>query len=523
MTGYIIVMCFAAETTCSKLAEKDAEIQRLKLRIALLEKALFGPQSERLCGDSPEHPGQQVFEELLKELDELNGQLYESETPEPPKTEKPRRKKKKKRNLEELVADADLPKEIIEVEPPEAQRFDPQTGKPLKRIEGDRTVCLAYKPGEYFLKEYHYPRYVNPDRPLAGVVQAAAPDSAVLGGSYDESFMAKVVYDKCAKHLPLYRQTEELHGLGLDISRQTLSRIYMQSADVLSPLWQLMKERIIGAGIIFTDDTPVNMLEKGRGKTKTGRMWVYVGGGKSPPYRVFEFTADRSKKRPKNFLKKFKGYIHADAYKGYDDLFEQDGVHECACWMHVRRKFVEATDAPPVLRDEVLRMIRHLYMYERFIWKTGPPDMPFKERHELAMHIRQTKIAPLIDRLSERTKQALLKREVLPGSAFDKAIAYMHNLGDALKTFTENPYLKPDNGESERAIRPLAIGRKNWLFAGCKKGGDATGILLSLVQTCRAMGVEPFAYLEDVLRRISSHPASRLEELLPGCGKKPDA
>ncbi|MDT8442636.1 MAG: IS66 family transposase, partial [Desulfuromonadales bacterium] len=344
---------------------------------------------------------------------------------------------------------------------------------------------------------------------------ASAPDSAVLGGSYDESFMAKVVYDKCAMHLPLYRQAEQLRSLGLDIPRQTLSRIYMQSADVLFPLWRLMKERIIESGIIFTDDTPVNMLEKGRGKTRTGRMWAYVGGGKSPPYRVFEFTVDRSKKRPKKFLENFRGYIHADAYKGYDDLFARDGVRECACWMHARRKFVDANDAPPELRDEILRMIRHLYMYERFIWKTGPADMPTHERHELATRVRKEKTAPLIDRLFERTKQAILNREVLPGSAFDKAIAYMRNLGDALKTFTENPYLKPDNGESERAIRPLAIGRKNWLFAGCEKGGDATGILLSLVQTCRAMNVEPFAYLEDVLRRISSHPASRLEELLP--------
>lgn len=244
-------------------------------------------------------------------------------------------------------------------------------------------------------------------------------------------------------------------------------------------------------------------------------MWVYIGGGKSPPYRVFEFTIDRSQKRPQSFLGGFLGYIHADAYKGYDKLFERDGVYECGCWMHVRRKFVDATDAPPALRDEVLRSIRNLYLYERFIWKSGSDDMTEEERHTLALHIRKTKISPLIDGLFERTRQAVLKREILPGSAFDKAIGYMHNLGDALKTFIGNPYLRPDNGESERAIRPLAIGRKNWLFAGSEKGGDATGILLSLVQTCRAMNVEPLAYLTDVLKRISSHPASLLHELLP--------
>ncbi|MDT8442643.1 MAG: hypothetical protein RQ723_13470, partial [Desulfuromonadales bacterium] len=142
-------MCSANETTCSRLAEKDAEIQRLKVRVAALEKALFGPRSERLSGPSPEHPGQQVFEDLLKELDELNGQLGENEPPEPPKQDRTARGKSKRRSLEELVADADLPVETVEVEPPEAMRFDPVTGEPLKRVEGHRTVRLAYRPGGY--------------------------------------------------------------------------------------------------------------------------------------------------------------------------------------------------------------------------------------------------------------------------------------------------------------------------------------------------------------------------------------
>ena len=516
-------MCNTISQPCSKIAERDDEIThladenaRLRHRIALLEKALFGPHSERLIGPGGEHPGQQVFEELLKELEGLNAELAEQEEPEPPKQAvKAKSRKRPPRNIEELVAGADLPKETVEVEPPAAQRVDPQTGAPLKRIEGHRTVRLAHRPGSYYLLEYHYPKYVNPSRPRAGVVQAPARNAAVLGGSYDESFMAKVVYDKCAKHLPLYRQAEELRSLKLDISRQTLSRLYMHAARTLAPVWLLMKSRIIDSGVIFTDDTPVNMLYKGRRKTVTGRMWVYIGGGKSPPYRVFEFTIDRSQKRPQEFLKDFRGYIHADAYQGYDKLFLKDGVQECGCWMHVRRKYVDAADAPPELREEVLRAIRKLYIYERFIWRSNPDGMSGTERDKLALWIRQEKIAPLIDRLFKRTGKAILNGEVLPDSAFAKAIGYMHNLGEALKTFIQNPCLKPDNGQSERAIRPLAIGRKNWLFAGCKEGGDATGILLSLVQTCRAMGVQPLGYLQDVLSRISDHPASKLHELLP--------
>lgn len=174
-------------------------------------------------------------------------------------------------------------------------------------------------------------------------------------------------------------------------------------------------------------------------------------------------------------------------------------------------------DAPVALREEVLHAIRHLYRYEKFA-RTHPTG-----GEALVLAVRREKIAPLIDWLFARTSGALPEGEVLPASAFAGAIGYMHNLGDALRTFLGDARLRPDNGESERALRPLAIGRKNWLFAGSKGGGDATGILLSLVQTCRALDIDPFVYIEDVLRRINGHPASRLDELLPGTWKKADA
>ena len=264
----------------------------------------------------------------------------------------------------------------------------------------------------------------------------------------------------------------------------------------------------------YIDVTAITPTPLGEGKTVTGRMWVYVGGGTGPPYRVFEFTMDRSKKRPKEFLKGFQGHIHADAYQGYDDLFELPGVHECACWMHVRRKFVEAVDAPEELREEILRLIRLMYRYERVL-KDKPDDV--------VAAVRQERTAQVIDTIFERTAHALTEGEVLPKSSFAKAIGYMHNLGDALRTFLSDARLKPDNGESERAIRPLAIGRKNWLFAGSKRGGDATGVLLSLIQSCRAMDIDPQVYLEDVLRRINGHPYNRIRELLPGNWQKADS
>lgn len=485
------------------LLEQQEENQRLRHRIRLLEKALFGPRSERMM-NTPD--GQGEFEDLLAEVQSLSDQLAEQEKALESESPKPVKKiRRKRRNLEDLIPN-DLPREEIVLDLPEEDKVCLETGKPLVKIGEDTSEKLAYKPGSYYLKVFIRPKYASPSDAAQGVLSCRMPNLAIPGSHFDESFLAGVVVDKCAYHLPLYRQEERLRHQGIQISRQTLSRLYIQTAKILQPIYQLIKGEIFQRRILFTDDTPVKLQVKDKGKCKTGRMWVYVGGGIGPPYRVFEFTIDRCKDRPKKFLTDYQGFIHADAYKGYDNLFVQDGVFECACWMHVRRKFVEADDAPVSLRSEVIRTIRNLYRYERFIQNRS---------NEVILAVRKEKIEPLIDEIFTRTASALAQHEVLPNSAFAKAITYMHNLGDALKTFTSNPYLKPDNGQSERAIRPLTIGRKNWLFVGSQSGGDATGILLSIIQSCRVIDIDPFDYITDVLRRINTVNSTDLPQLLP--------
>lgn len=488
------------------LDNKDREILRLreevatlKLLIAKLQHLLYGRKSERL---TDEDAGQMVMADLLAEVDILNQQLAANE--EELIQRQATTARKPRRNLEGMIPE-DLPRVEIVHDLPEEQKVAAD-GQPLKRIGEDRVEKLAYKPGECFVKVHVYPKYASPENPLLGVVRAPAPDFAIPGGCYDESFLAMIVFDKVAMHLPLYRIAERLRMADIEVSRQTLSRLYIASAEALVPLMTALKAEILARGVIFTDDTPVSLLEKGAGKTITGRMWVYVAGGAGPPLRIFEFTRDRRKRRPLEFLGEYQGFIHADAYKGYDDLFSRPGVIECACWMHIRRKFYEAHDAPPGLRRFFIEAIGKLYRWERAAKRCRP---------ETVLAVRQKHEAPLIEGILARAREALLKGEVLPSSEFAKAISYLLNLGDAVKTFLADPRLKPDNGASERALRPVAIGRKNWLFAGCKAGGDATGILLSLVQTCRAIGADPFEYLEDVLTRIQGHPASRVAELLP--------
>ena len=494
------------------IASRDAKIKELRKRIDLLEKALFGPKSERIVGGDE---NQQEFEGLLKELREAADELGDIED-EPSKGNPKRRPKRRKRRrkLEELVPD-DLPEEEILVDVPEGDRINLETGEPMVKIREERSRKLAFRPGHYIWRVYVRPVYAAKGDPGQGVQQSPMPDLAVPGSEFDESLMAKIVVDKCAYHLPLYRQEEKMHHLGIGLSRQTLCWLYMRSAEVLDPLYDLMVDNVRHGGVLFTDDTPVKLIEKGKGKTTTGRMWIYVGGGNSPPYRVFDFTRDRKKERPQNFLgDDFSGYIHADAYPGYDKLFMREDVHECACWMHVRRKFVEATDGPPELRDDVLRWIRHLYLLEKVIRDQDPTAV---------VRIRNQKVRPIIDRIFTRCRQAVASAELLPSSAMAGAIGYLQSCGQALYTFLDDARLKPDNGESERAIRPLAIGRKNWLFAGSKAGGRATAVLLSLIQSCRHYDKDPFEYLTDVLRRINGHPASKLDQLLPDKWQPPAA
>lgn len=475
---------------------------RLKLLVAKLQKMLFGRKSERQAG---EDPGQLVMTELMAEVDRLNREIAANEEQQQLVARQATVARKPRRNLDGLVTDG-LPVEVIEHDLPEADKVDLVSGLPLKRIGEEHVRKLAYRPGQCFIKEHVYFKYAAPANPAQGVVRAPAPDFAIPGGSYDESFLAMIAFEKVAMHLPLYRIEERLRLMGIDVSRQTLSRLYIASAEALSPLMAPLKEEILGRGVIFTDDTPVDLIEQGSGKTITGRMWVYVAGGEGPPLRIFEFTRDRCKKRPREFLGDYRGFIHADAYKGYDDLFKRGDVFECACWMHIRRKFFEAEDAPPELRQFFLGAIRKLYQWERIAARFKP---------ETLLAVRRKHLAPLIEGMFVRAREALARNDVLPKSAFAGAIGYLLNLGEAVRTFLQDPRLRPDNGLSERALRPVAIGRKNWLFAGCKAGGDATGILLSLVQSCRAIGADPYDYLADVLARIQGHPANRVGELLP--------
>jgi len=309
---------------------------------------------------------------------------------------------------------------------------------------------------------------------------------------------------KFCDHLPLYRQDGIFAREGVEIPRATQSSWIMQIYEAIRPLEGVLKGAVLDSDVIFSDDSFIPLQVKGNGKVKKARLWVYVRGGPGPPLTVYEFSLDRTKQRPLDFLADYRGYVHADAYSGYDELFRKEGIIEVGCWAHSRRRFDEAGSSRPLEATEVLARIARLYQIEKHCREMDP------EGRRL---YRQEHARPILEGIFARMQQ--LKGETIPSEPLRKAADYALNQRIALERYLEDGRLEPDNNRAENAIRPLALGRKNWMFTGSERGGRATALFLGLIQSCKACEVNPWEYFNDLLRRIMSHPVSRLRELLP--------
>jgi hypothetical protein len=319
--------------------------------------------------------------------------------------------------------------------------------------------------------------------------------------------LAHVATSKYADHLPLHRQAQMFTRQGVDLSRQTLCDWMRRAADLVAPLFEVMKQRVVQSQALQTDDTPVAVLDPALPRTKTGRIWTYVGDP-AHPYTVYDYTPDRSRDGPDRFLQAFSGYLQADAYSGYDALYKapERDVTEVACWAHARRKFFEAQDSDPMRAMVMLAYIRLLYEVERQARELGLDRAG-------RLVLRQEQSLPILTDI-----EAYLKREqpqVLPKSPIGEAMGYALGNWAALLRYTEDGNLEIDNNGAERSLRGVAVGRKNWLFFGSDTGGRTAAILSSFITTCKRLHIDPFAYLRDVFARISAHPANRLPELLP--------
>lgn len=473
----------------------QAEMKHLKEQIEWFKRQLFGKKAETFVEIQN---SQQLF---------FNGFLEANPNPSSPTTPIPAHERKKRvpTGKDSISFPKDLPIERQEIDLSEEDKICPETGRKLVKIGEEVTSKLAHRPGSFFIKQIVRPKYGLPQG--SGVLTAHLPDTLLTRCVADESLLAEIIVKKFADHLPLYRQSEIMSRDKIFINRQVLSQWVIKAGLALRPLYDAMLSHVLETGNIFYDETPVDMLSPGKGKVHQAYMWVIVGGkSANPSYRVYDFCTNRRHDNAAKMLKNYSGVLHSDKYGAYEALANQKKLIWSPCWAHIRRKFIEAETGDPPFREWVLRKIKHLFMLERVAWNRN---------EEQRLHIRQEKEIPIIDELIQAIKDKLQKGKVLPKSKFREALNYFYSLIPHLKNYTNHAWARLDNNVAERAVRPLAVGRKNWLFVGNEIGGEATAILLTLVQSCRNLGINPREYLEDVMRRLMSHNLTKVYELLP--------
>ena len=383
-----------------------------------------------------------------------------------------------------------------------------ECGGDLKTLGEDVTEELEYIPGRFVVNRIIRPRMTCTC--CETFHQAALPWRPIERGRPGAGLLAHVLVSKYGDHLPLYRQSQIYNREGVDLDRSTLAGWVGKSTALLEPLADAIKKHVLKGQAIFADDTPVKMLAPGSGKTRTARLWAYVRDerpwvGEAHPAAWYQFSPDRKGVRPREHLADYEGFMHADGYPGFNDLYRTGNVTEVACMAHIRRKFIDIHKAQgSAIAEEAIKRIAQLYGVEKDVRGQSP---------EVRVTARQSKSKPIFDDL-ETWLQAQLPK-ISGKSPLAKAIRYALTRMKKLRTWLDHGFLELDNNAAERSMRPIALGRKNYLFMGSQGGGKSAAIAYTLIETAKLNGVDPQAWLTDVLDRISDHMVNRIDELLP--------
>jgi len=478
------------------LAER-AESERLRQIIKELQRYRFGRRAESL----PEEQLQLGLEEA--EQVEAAGQAEsEKNTPAECKTRAARRRA----NRGALPAHLPRIDTLVDV----ASMICPGCSGPLHRIGEDVAERLDIVPAQFRVLVVRRPKYACRSCEDV-VVQAAAPARLIEGGLPTEATVAQVLVSKYADHLPLYRQAQIYARQGVNLDRSTLADWVGRAAFLLRPVHDRLLDRLRGSSKLFADETTAPVLDPGRGRTKTGQLFAYARddrpwGGADPPIVAYVYAPDRKAARPIAHLAGFRGVLQVDGYGGYKVLAERGDVHLAFCWSHVRRRFYElAQGGSAPIASEALRRITALYRIEDEIRGRSAEDRRAvrQERSLPLVAAFQPWLREQLSRISQKTKLA-------------EAIRYALSRWAGLCLFLEDGRIEIDNNMVERAIRPLALNRKNALFAGSDGGAEHWAVIASLIETCKLLGVEPHGYLADAITRIvNSHPQTRLDDLMP--------
>jgi transposase len=476
------------------VAELRATIERQQTHIDKLVRTAFGRKSERVV------TGPTLFDDV-PDFDQPPSPSDTPVEPVPP----PEPATTKRRGHGRRPRPADLPRERVEIDLTDAEKACPCCHKTRVRIGADVSERLDYRPASLFVRQIVRPTYVCRVCERAGddpqAVQRQLPPEPIPRGTAAAGLLAHLIVSKYVDHLPLYRQESILGRLGWDVTRSTLCDQILASAGVLEPLYRLMCDRVRLSAALHTDDTPVPLLAPRR----TAHAWVYVGDAANP-YTVFDLSVGRSRDAPTAFLKGYTGFVHADGYAGYNPVYEA-GARHVGCWAHARRYFFDARLSDPERSHEALARIRALFSVER----------EAKEKkltgHALAAY-RQHHAGPVLAAFA--TWLADQRPRVLPKSAIGEAVTYASNQWYTLGVYLTDGRLTIDNAAAEQAIRPLCVGRRNWLHVGADGGLQPSAVLLSIAASVKRHGLNPWAYLTHVLSAMPTRTAeSGLTDLLP--------
>ena len=478
-------------TLKATLAQREARIERLEFDLAQLKKLLFGARSERLA-TLPDIDQLPLWDEVPEDAPVASPVAFKTVVVQSPAKNQPKR----------TALPAHLPREIVVLPLSAQDRQCPACGEERPVIGYESSERLDYVPAQLKVVETRREKCACA-KCQGQLTTVPAPPQIIEQGIPLPGLLAHLLMAKYGYHLPLYRIEQIFAHQGVPIARTTLCDWVIQSGWQLQPLVERMLALLKQQPVIFSDDTTVAVQD--RGKTRETRFWVYAGH--SPPIVVYDHTETRAGKHPKAKLEGYSGYLQADAYAGYDQIFAAGKVLEVACWAHARRKFFEiARQTENGKRISALEYIGRLYAIER----------EAKEQQldaEGTRKLRQEQARPILAEFKAWLEDRL--RQLAPKTPTAQAIGYALKNWPALERYTEDGRLEIDNNRSERAIRPLTIGRKNWLFLGSPKGGQVAATVFSLIQTCKELDLNPEAYLKDVLTRLPTTKQREIDSLLP--------
>ena len=472
----------------AQLIATKSEVAFLKFQLAELKRMIFGAKSERFIGNGADQPT-----------------LFELPTPEAAESPKEeitytRNKPQEKRQPLRMELPAHLPRREEVIEP-----VDIPAG--AKKIGEAITEVLEYEPPSAFVRCIKRPKYiVEQNDEETRIIIAPLPTLPIPKGNAGASILSHILVSKFVDHQPFYRQVQIFKRQDLNIAESTLGGWFNASCNLLLPLYEALKMKILSSDYLMADETPIPVLTKDKpGATHKGYHWVYYDPGSK--LVLFDYQKTRGREGPDEFLKNFSGYLQTDGYTAYNHLQNSANITLLACMAHARRKFEHGQENNPILASQAMKMFQALYEIERHAKEASLSADAIKE-------LRQTESRPILEELEAWLKEQIIY--ALPKSAIGSAMAYTLTLWPRLMRYIDDGRFHIDNNLIENSIRPVALGRKNYLFAGSHEAAQQAAVIYSLLGTCKINGVEPFSYLTKTLSVIPDHPANQLHTLLPG-------